>query len=402
MGGSIIKKIGIAFLILLAGVSSLSAESDWHFICDSVDQHTELLWGFLPTYIYGGVGYRGLKILDENTTDLQLVLGAGFIQRKLWQDPTATGEDTGKDTLAMMQNPITYDVLAIEWGLRFKQGFFHSPWDIGSDLLTVTLAYEGKYEQNMDSMVVGQERENWGGMFPVKTLDQYLAGNEVSHIYPDLLGDHKFLSTNFNLGFLVDLMTDDVETNDGLLFSLDFDWSPYALNAALGGKADFYSIVFNAVGAKTLYQYKPKDISWFSMQLVDRVNINWTSGDMVPVYAQKLGSLGRLVRGYANYSYNTELTIVNNLDLRLVSPPLGLKGLYIRMNLFFDIGYGAGRLYNSDVSKNLWIASTGAQISICVFDFIDLGFQVAYLINGRNYAKGDTPISTGFFFFLDF
>ena len=50
------------------------------------------------------------------------------------------------------------------------------------------------------------------------------------------------------------------------------------------------------------------------------------------------------------------------------------------------------------MTKNLWIASTGAQISICVFDFIDLGFQVAYLINGRNYAKGDTPISTGFFF----
>ena len=398
-----IKKIGIVILILVALVSSLSAGSDWHFLCDAVDQHPEVLWGFLPTYIYGGVGYRGLQILDENTTDIQLLFGAGYIQRKLWQDPQS-GDDhhAGDDPLSMRENPITYDVFVIDWGLRFRQGFFHSPWDAGSDLLTVTLGYEGKYEQNMNSMVLGKDRTNWSGRFPVQTLDSYLVGNDASHVYPDLQGDHRFLGTNFNLGFLIDLMTDDIETNDGLLFSLDFDWSPYALNAALGGKADFYSIVFNAVGAKTLYQYKPKDINWFSLQLLDRVNINWTSGDMVPVYAQKLGSLGRLVRGYANYSYNTELTIVNNLDLRMVSPPLGVKGLYVRLNLFFDIGYGAGRLYNSDVSKNLWIASTGAQISLCVFDFIDLGFQVAYLINGHNYAKGDTPVSTGFFFFLDF
>ena len=85
MGGSIIKKIGIAFLILLAGASSLSAESDWHFLCDAVDQHTEILWGFLPTYLYGGVGYRGFQLLDENTTDIQLLFGAGYIQRKLWR-----------------------------------------------------------------------------------------------------------------------------------------------------------------------------------------------------------------------------------------------------------------------------------------------------------------------------
>lgn len=393
------KKI-IAMLIALLSVFSLSAESDWHVIVQDVDQHTEILAGFLPTYLYGGVGYRGARIFDEHTTDIQLMFGAGYIQRKLWQDPV-----TGESTEAMWEKPITYDVFVLDWALRFKQGFLHSPWDPEADLLTLTLAYEGKYEQNMDSIKKGVDKTNWNGAFPINTLDGYLVGNDVSEIYPDLLGNHRFLGTNFNVGLLVDLMTDDVETNDGLLFSLDFDWSPYALNAALDGWADFYSIVFNAVGATTLYQYKPADISWFSLQLVDRFNINWTSGDMVPVYAQKLGSLGRKIRGYANYSYNTELTIVNNLDLRFTSPPLGVEGLYIRLNLFFDMGYGAGRYYNTSITPEKgfnFIASTGAQISFCVFDFIDLGFQVAYLINGRNYAKGDTPLSTGFFFFLDF
>ena len=167
MGGSIIKKIGIAFLILLAGASSLSAESDWHFLCDAVDQHTEILWGFLPTYLYGGVGYRGFQLLDENTTDIQLLFGAGYIQRKLWQDPV-----TGEDTLAMREHPITYDVLAIEWGLKFKQGFFHSPWDIGSDLLTVTLGYE---EDLLASALITEDW-TWTGEAPAREAELAAAG----------------------------------------------------------------------------------------------------------------------------------------------------------------------------------------------------------------------------------
>ena len=145
------------------------------------------------------------------------------------------------------------------------------------------------------------------------------------------------------------------------------------------------------------------DVPSFSISLVDRFNVNWTSGDKVPVYAQKQGSLGRKVRGYASYSYNSELTIVNNLDLRFTSPALGVDGLYIRLNLFFDMGYGAGHFYNSEFRQNKFIASTGAQISFTIFDFIDLGYQVAWLLgDGYNFSKGDTSFSGSFTFFLDF
>ena len=123
---------------------------------------------------------------------------------------------------------------------------------------------------------------------------------------------------------------------------------------------------------------------------------------MVPVYAQKQGSLGRKVRGFASYSYNSEFTMVNNLDLRFTSPAIGIDGLYFRLNLFFDMGYGAGHFYNTEISQSQFLASTGAQISLTIFDFIDIGYQVAYLMNGRNYAKGDTPFTHNFIFFLDF
>ena len=391
------KKLITISLALLLTLSSAGA-SDWHFWGKDLDQHPEILAGFLPTYLYGGVGYKGFELLDDHTTDLQLMAGAGYVQRKLFQDPL-TGESSPEPVDG---GPVIYDLVQVDWALKFLQGFFESPVEPGDDLLTVTFAYEGKFESAMDSRAAGEVKKNWG-QATVHTLDEYLATMTGRPIYPDLQGNHQFLGTNLNLGFEIDLMTDDIETNNGLLFNLDFDWAPLALNKALDGEADFYSVVFNAVGAKTLYQFKTGDDHWFSLSLVDRFNLNWTSGDMVPVYAQKQGSLGRKVRGFASYSFNREFTAVNNLDLRLTGPALGVDGLYVRLNLFFDMGYALGDYYNTDISPDGdFLASTGAQISLTIFDFIDIGYQVAYLINGRNYAKGDTPFTHNFIFFLDF
>ena len=397
------KKLTVLLVALVALLSSVFA-SDWHFWGKDLDQHPEFLWGFFPTYLYGGVGYTGFEFIPGHTTDIQLMAGAGYVQRKLFQDP-----ETGRPLHSPYENedgetelpygPIIYDLVQVDWALKLVQGFWDSPVEPGDDLLSITLAYEGKFEGAMDSMKMGAVRKNWDSL-PIKPLNEYVGHDSL--VYPDLMGNHQYLGTNLNLGFELDLMTDDVETNDGFLLNLDIDWAPLALNSALDGEADFYSIVFNAVGAKTLYQYETNGKHWFSISLVDRFNVNWTSGDKVPVYAQKQGSLGRKVRGYASYSYNSELTIVNNLDLRFTSPALGVDGLYIRLNLFFDMGYGAGHFYNSEFRQNKFIASTGAQISFTIFDFIDLGYQVAYLINGENYAKGPSPFTSSFLFFLDF
>lgn len=391
-----IKRLIIVLIVLFLALSSVYS-SDWHFWVKDMEQHPEILWGFLPTYLYGGVGYRGFELIEGSTTDIQLMAGAGYIQRKLFQDPES-GESS---QMPVEGGPIIYDVVQVDWALKFVQGFFDSPVEPDEDLLSITLAYEGKFEAALDSMAAGKIRSNWGST-EVLSLAGYLGENYNSDIYPDLKGNHQFLGTNFNLGFELDLMKDDIERNDGVLLNLDIDWAPLALNRALDGEADFYSVVFNAVGAKTLYQYKTDSQHWFSIILVDRFNVNWTSGDKVPVYAQKQGSLGRKVRGYAPFSYNSELTVVNNFDIRFTSPALGVKGLYVRLILFFDMGYGAGHFYNTDILQSQFIASTGAQLCVTFFDFIDIGYQVAYLINGRNYASGDTPFTSKFVFFLDF
>ena len=131
--------------------------------------------------------------------------------------------------------------------------------------------------------------------------------------------------------------------------------------------------------------------------------VSWISGDKVPVYAQNDGSLGRQVRGFANFSYNRELTLVNNFEFRFTGPMLGTKLLYPRLIVFFDMGYGAGRYFNSDWSPSGdFIASVGASISITLIDALDLGYQISYLIDGYNYENGPGRFVGEFFFFLDF
>ena len=389
------KKIIMVLAMVLLAFSA--SASDWTPLITNLDIHPEILWGFCPVYIEGGVSYDGFELIEDRETRLQLIVGGGYGQRKLWQDPV-TGESTEK----IWDQPLIYDVGFANWALKFIQGFWESPWDPGSDLLQLSVAYEGRYEYSMDSRVAGETRANFGDPKEVLTLDQFL-GAKGSSVYPDLLGNRQYLGTNFNLNLKFDLMADEIIENDGILLELDLNWSPYALNHALGGEADFYSIAFEAVGAKTIFSLRDADWDWFSVQVLDRMLVSWISGDKVPVYAQNDGSLGRQVRGFANFSYNRELTLVNNFEFRFTGPMLGTKLLYPRLIVFFDMGYGAGRYFNSDWSPSGdFIASVGASISITLIDALDLGYQISYLIDGYNYENGPGRFVGEFFFFLDF
>ena len=254
------KKIIMVLAMVLLAFSA--SASDWTPLITNLDIHPEILWGFCPVYIEGGVSYDGFELIEDRETRLQLIVGGGYGQRKLWQDPV-TGESTEK----IWDQPLTYDVGFANWALKFIQGFWESPWDPGSDLLQLSVAYEGRYEYNMDSRVAGETRANFGDPKEVLTLDQFL-GKEGSSVYPDLLGNRQYLGTNFNLNLKFDLMTDEIIENDGILLELDLNWSPYALNHALGGEADFYSIAFEAVGAKTIFSLRDACDLPYSPQLL--------------------------------------------------------------------------------------------------------------------------------------
>ncbi len=384
------KLILSLLLILIVACGSLFA-SDFSFVFGSLDQHSEVLWGFFPTFVRLGAGYTGLSLLEDNTTRIDFLVGGGYSQRKVWQDPD-TGEVEDYD-------PIIYDTIRIEWELGFNQGFLQSPVE-GKDLINLYIAYLGRYEANIDSFRVGKSRDN-GGIFTIDSLDNRIGSNYSGNIYPDLKGDRQHLGTAFIFETEVDMMDDQKTYSNGFLATFSVEWAPFILNSALDGVADYYSIDLNLVGAYTLYRLNINGQHWFGLTLVDRANVNWTDGDAVPVYAQESVSLGRKVRGYNTWTYNTQLTMVNNLDLRLSGPDLW--GIFPRINLFFDVGYGTGNYFNTNDWDNNFLMSTGAQFTISFWDFIDLGYQVAYLFKGYKFTDGpDVSVTGKFTFFLDF
>ncbi len=401
-GGLIVKRKLIALLLVLmtavAGLSAFDIGGDWT-INGTIDQHPEILIGFIPTYGEVTAGYTGLQLMEGNRTEIQLTVGAGYVERRFWMDPSDSKEK-------MKMTPLTFDVLQVGWGLRFNQGFLDSP--VGDkDLITLSIGYKGRYEDAMNSMVAGKKNKAaWGEDRTVPTIDEFFAEHawKNTRLYPDLRGDHQYLASSLFFNFFLDAMEDTLTTNDGYTLEFQADWAPYGLNAALDGKGDYYQFMLEAVGAKTLYHYKTERMSWFSIVIIDRLRANWLSGELVPTFVQKLGSLGRQVRGYSSYTYGTEFYVVNNFDIRFTGPDMGVDGISPRINLFFDIGYGAGRYFNTDRPGSNLLASTGAQFTLSIFDIIDLGYQLAYLIPGDtyNFAKGDQRLVGSFTFFLDF
>ena len=143
------KKILVLLIVSVCAATSLSA--DVEFVFGGIDQHSEVLGGFLPTYASLGAGFNGLSLIDGHTTQLDLLVGGGYSQRKVWQDPQ-TGE-------VIRTNPLIWDTVRLDWTVRLSQGFFDSTVD-GKDLVTLSVGYTGRYDRNIDSFRTGSVRDN--------------------------------------------------------------------------------------------------------------------------------------------------------------------------------------------------------------------------------------------------
>ena len=408
------KKVLLVALVLLLAVGSVFA-GDFKFLFTELDQHPEILSGFLPTLTAFGTSYEGLEFIDGRLTQLQVTIGGGYTQRVLFQNPK-TGEP-------LISNQGIFDAVQIRWNLKLLQGF-GSSWVEGKDLYTVYFGYEGRYESGTDSMVTGSERfrgyeisatgeKKANSPTAILSMDDWFKSYDSSSattiIYPDLANGYSAFMNNFYFGAKFNGMDDEMVASDGFLAELKVQFAPSFLNK----KASYYSITLNAVASKTLYEISEQSSSnnLFSIVIIDRVNFNWTDGSKVPIYAQMPVSLGRKVRGFNTNSYNTNFTVVNNFDIRLAGPEPFIDGIFPRLNIFFDIGYYAGDYFNTNISAKSMaqelglervLCSTGLQLEMSFFDFIDLGFQVSYLINGYNLRNPEQRWITGATFFLDF
>ena len=408
------KKALTIVLVLALALCSVFA-GDFKFLFTELDQHPEILAGFLPTLTAIGVGYNGLDLVEGDLTQVQFTVGGGFTQRVLFQDPV-TGEP-------LISNQLIYDDIQLRWNLKFLQGFGDS-WVEGKDLVTAYIGYEGRYEKAADSKWVGEPRlrgyattdPKTTGPTAITEIDDWFGSfgttNVGNTIYPDLnKADYTSFINNFYIGAKLNLMDDQMVSNEGMTAEVK-------LQGAWGKQAKYYTATVNLVAGTTLFEMaNKKGLNLFSVVLIGRVNATYTDGPAVPIYASRPVSLGRKVRGIDTNSYNTNFSAVANIDLRLAGPEFLMDGVFPRLNLFLDVGYHAGNYLNTGhngvaaasaqamaekYGLQQFLCTTGFQLEMCFFDFIDLGFQLSYLINGENLKNPQHKFITGATFFLDF
>lgn len=398
------KKI-LAVLLIICCICLSVFAGDFKFLFKDLDQHSELLYGFLPTLIQVGASYEGLELRPLDLTQIQLSVAGGYTQRSVFQHP-----DTGKPLSDFIQ---IYDVVQIRWDLEFLQGLGESPVE-GKDLVTVYAGLQGRWEKALDSLLLSgggipkpsdiKRDRGTSGKIDVSSIDKWFSeemnassNRENSPIYPDFSANGKVTNILY-AGARLNLMDDRWTTNDGVLAEARIMWSP-----------GYFGMWANGVWGKTLYEKKADNgRNVFSVVVLDRVRFSFLDGSGIPVFVQSPFSLGRNVRGFNSNSYNSNFSAVNSIELRLAGPEFLFNGIFPRLNIFFDAGYGFGNYFNTGhgsveaVKASNFLASVGAQLEMDFWDMIDLGIQVAYIFNRPNLRKPATNIQIGATFFLDF
>jgi hypothetical protein len=379
----------LALLFTWVVIATTIGASSFQFIPGKLEAHSEFADGAIPTFFTMGVEYTGLEFIPEQTTKIIFNGGGGYTLRRLWQDNAGNVMEPGVGTDDLDVLPYVYDQTHILWNLYLSQGFFHSDVS-GTDLVSAYAGYEGRFESNMETLFSATR-------FATEQRDFVTFDILDGTTYPDLGGNQRFLSTVLAAGLRFNMMNDQVVSQLGVSTDLSVRYAPAILN---NDQADYFAATLNIIGAFPLYSMKnDESLNVLSLTVVDRLRVDYLTGDTVPVFAQEAAALGGKVRGFSPLTYNTEFSVVNNLDLRFCGPEPFVAGVCPRFILFYDLGYHAGQYFNSNTSGSHVISSLGVQFTVTLFDMFDLGYYVSYLAQGKNFLEeamqADTKVVAG-------
>lgn len=347
----------LVLFILLACLLPLSLSASWSFVYDSWDGHPRIAAGLVPTGIRAGVVNDALSLFADWETDFCLLGKVGYQERLVWQNPVSGS--------LLTANPLVYDQLLFDWTLGLNQYFG------ASQKHSLFVGYRGSYEKALDSMIVGNTLDSG----TVQSISSFFSGGNA--VYGQLSG----IGTNIGFAYHYNDLDDSYTTSDGYAASALLWFGPMLLNT----NASYARLEGEVRAAKTLLTLTESGKNLYSIVLADRLNISGVFGSSIPLSVQQTTSLGSKVRGFGTFQFPTDYSVANQFDLRFNGPEPFFSGLFPRMVLFFDIGYGWGELYNTSLPESGLIASAGVSVTFAVRSYMDIGYEMAYLLTGENY-----------------
>ena len=348
------RKYRVVLCLFILVLTSYSVFASWSFVYESWEGHPRIGSSLIPTGIRSGVTSDLRPIFSGWETDLVLLAKAGFHERVLWQHPVSG--------VLLSSSPLVFDLLQFDWTIGIKQ-------NLGSKQ-NIFLGYRGSYEQALDSMVEGDVLDSG----TVLGIDPWFSSYGGNTHYGKLsgIGTSILLSYSYN---------QEEELFDGLAFESSLFVGPKLLNT----NASYLAFTAEGAGALMIYQeLDEKQHNLYSIIFRDNLQLTYTLGSHIPVSVLQETSLGSLVRGYGSGQYPLDGALANRFSLCFNGPEPFTKGFYPRLILFFDVGYGFGQLANTSVSSSAFLASTGVSVTYSLLSYMDIGYQMAYLMEESN------------------
>jgi hypothetical protein len=330
-----------------------------------------------------GVGYRGLALLPGADTTFWVYGGGGYEWMTYYRD--ASGALLAPASITPDTNT-TFVRYEGAWRLGMEQGF---AWNerTKTNLFEAFAFYRGRYDANEISASIVPTLYNSGLPDASAGLLNTL---QAGVAYDDLLFDAKH------------------KTKSGFNAEATAEWGPGFFLNAIVGNSDYVRLNAMARGFIPLYDIAPDSAgNLLSIYAGDYFSVDYAmgfNGAPVPVFIrQTFGGrdqntgLGHAVRGVDTAAYDTNLKVVNNLEVRANLPALYFADLVPGVVVFVDAGYYAqvGEGLSAPVPSG-FVASTGAGVYIDIFDLGSLAFYYDYRLDGTNADGTNTKFAIEF------
>jgi hypothetical protein len=321
-------------------------------------------------------------------TILQVTIGGGYEGFGTFRD-TERRPNQVKVDVADPNGNLEFNSPNIQWQMGLRQGI---AWDPAEErnLLEAFLYYRGRYDRYLKG------RHYWG------SSDSEIAAIEASHeawqqAYEANGGSDAYgiFGNSLFTGLAYDALHFDRRSKayDGTYAEASLEFSPYFPSVL--GASDFWRVNFTTKSFRTLYQARPeapKNVftiyagSYFSVDYAD-------ARRQMPLYVmQTFGGtklregLADSVRGFEKYSWDTQLKIVHNFDLRFNLPVIcSIRGrdLLPGFVVYFDLGYGALYWHDPSNTPGGFIGSTGVGVFMDLLDFTSTHLYAHFPLIGR-------------------
>lgn len=385
-----VKKIVIAvFLVLLTVTGVFGLSLDFETRITDVQMHPDFWLGLFPTSVSYAAGTESLQFLSGRKTDLFLELGTGTLAREITRDPV-TGvplSQSENDYCDYFKTYPDYDVMYAAWTLELSQGVI-GPRDTEKDYLTLSLAFDGKWEIALNPILQTVNRAGTPfDQIPFYSEDE----TYVISGTPDLAGDRNLVYMNYRFSGVLDDLLLLTGSRSGIKTEFEFIWAPEYLNLTkkTGGKASFFRAWVYANGGTMIMQKQDENNkNVVSVGFSYDVEFRYLNGEYVPKSAEKLkGSI------WFFEPENMNFLLRGTAKLDLYGPQF-LGSCIPRVYGFFDFSYSWGKYNNAPglASDGIATGSFGVHLEAKLFGALALYYEMGQVF----FHTGNDPNVLGY------